>query len=198
MRRVIGTTLVLLAGAAAGLVGPAAPACACSCVPVSEAEAYARASTVFAATLVRREGQVDGRSSLAPVTMVFAVDAVYKGKVDPVQEVVTAMSSASCGLETTVGERYLLHARPADGDASALQTGLCDGNRPLDGTPAVAGVQARPVVDGAGADAVEPRDPEPRDPAADRRRVALGASAGLVVLGALGFVLVVAVRRRRA
>jgi hypothetical protein len=130
--------------------------------------------------------------------MVFAVDAVYKGKVDPVQEVVTAMSSASCGLETTVGERYLLLARPADGDASALQTGLCDGNRPLDGTPAVAGVQARPVVDGAGGDAAEPRDPEPRDPAADRRRVALGASAGLVVLGALGFVLVVAVRRRRA
>jgi hypothetical protein len=199
MRRVLGTMLVLLAGGLAGLVGPAAPACACSCVPVTEAEAYARASTVFAARLVRVSDPVDGQSSVDPVTMVFAVDSVYKGKVTTLQEVVTPMSSASCGMAATVGERYLVHARPGEDTGAPLQTTLCDGNRPLSGTPLVAGAKARPIVDNGGGEAVTPLAVRPDQHSwwSGWRGGALGAFAGLIALGALGLVLPGVIRRRR-
>jgi hypothetical protein len=199
MRRVFGAVLVLLAGGFAGLVGPAAPACACSCVPVTEAAAYARANTVFAARLVRVSDPVDGQSSENPVTMVFAVDAVYKGKVTTLQEVVTPMSSASCGMAATVGERYLIHARPGEGLGTPLSTTLCDGNRPLSGTPMVAGAKAHPVVGNGGGEAVPPQAVRPDERGWWRgwRGGALGALAGLIALGALSFALPAVVRRRR-
>ena len=198
MRRVLGGMLVLLVGAVSGLVGPASPACACSCMRLTEAEAYERASTVFAATLVRRGEAKDGQSSLTQVTMEFVVDAVYKGEVRPVQKVLTAASSASCGLEVPVGQRYLVHASPSE-DGSALQTTLCDGNRPLDGTPKVAGAAARPVVDNAGGEAAAPPAVRQDSPGMwnDWRGATLGVFAGLGVLAALGVVLLTLIRRRR-
>lgn len=204
MRRVLGAIVVLLAGGLAGLVGPSSPACACSCMAVTEKEAFDRATTVFSATLVHRDGQVDGRPSTDPVTMKFAVDAVYKGDVSAVQEIETAMSSASCGLEIPVGARYLVHARPAE-DGLTLQTTLCDGNRELDGTPVVAGVPAKPIAAVTKADKEGGNgaaQPATRSDSSDRSNnwsgVALGGVAGLVTLAGIAFALVLVVRRRRA
>jgi len=86
---------------------------------------------VFAATLVRRDepgGLI--RSSTDPVALTWTVDAVYKGSAGTVQQVVTADSSASCGLEVEVGKRYLVHADAVDGK---LEASLCGGTRPLAG-----------------------------------------------------------------
>lgn len=145
MTRLLGWLVVVLAGAAAGLVGVGAPACACSCVPMTEDEAYNRADAVFAATLVNRDEPGKLFSSADPVELMFAVDAVYKGDVGAAQRVVTAQSSASCGLEVEVGKRYLVHA---DSTGGQLEASLCGGTRTLAGTPVVGGTT--PVaVDGA-------------------------------------------------
>ncbi len=131
--------LVAAVVAAGALLGPASPACACDCAPLTEAQAFEQADAVFAATLVRRDepgGLI--RSSTDPVTLTWTVDAVYKGDAGKVQQVMTAESSASCGLEAEVGKRYLVHA---DAVGGRLEASLCGGTRPLAGAAGAAGDQ---------------------------------------------------------
>jgi hypothetical protein len=120
----------------------ATPAGACSCVQGSDSNALAQSDAVFTGRLVdvRRPPQV--HSSLDPATWVFSVDRVYKGAVTKRQEIVTAVSGASCGLETTGQGRLLVFAvgvrksgvspAPARGQYAA---NACGGTRPLANQP---------------------------------------------------------------
>jgi hypothetical protein len=167
MKRLLGWVFVVVAGAAATLVGAGAPACACSCVGATEAESYERADAVFAATLVKRDEPGGMFSSDDPVELGFTVDAVYKGDVSAVQRVVTERSTASCGLEVEVGKRYLVHADSTDGELTAS---LCGGTRTLTGTPpVVAGHEPRAAAGGG-----EPRE----TPGGGESREAAGGGGG--------------------
>lgn len=199
MKRLLASALVVVAGAAAGMMGAAAPACACSCVPTTEAQAYERADTVFAGTLVRRQDPPDGSSSVNLATLMFAVDKVYKGDVGATQKVLTAMSSASCGLEVQIGKRYLVHADPSAAQPAELEGSLCGGTRPFEGTEAVAGNAGKPPAanppavtraDEPGADAVQPLAEKEASPWQ-------WSAVGLVLLLVVSAVAVFGFRRRQ-
>jgi hypothetical protein len=84
---------------------------------------------VFVGTAVRRqEPRVFPRWSGHLVKVTFAVHAVRKGTARRSQLVRTPLSSASCGLEVAVGDRYLIFADRAEG---RLNASLCGGSRPL-------------------------------------------------------------------
>ena len=111
---ILRRTSALVLGLA--LVGPivsvttADPAGACSCVGFTDESALARSDAVFTGRLVDVRHAKEVHTSLDPATWVFAVDRVYKGAVRKRQEIVTAISGASCGLETTGPGRLLVFA----------------------------------------------------------------------------------------
>jgi hypothetical protein len=209
MRRPLAGLAVVLSIAATGLLGPASPACACDCRQLTDAEAYGRADAVFAGTAVRRDdpgGAILGSDD--PVQIVFTVDTVYKGKVVKTQAVRTARDGASCGLEATVGQRYLVFA---DASGGRLEGELCGGTRRVTGVPVVAGVTGHPAAAGRAAAGPEPRAASARvasgraasDRAAGVER-ALGflrSAPGIALLGAVAAAaavsLLLVVRRRR-
>lgn len=131
--------LLMLGLAVPVVLAGAEPACACSCVPRSDAEAFRDAGAVFVGEVVSRRRD-DGlfASSTDPVTYVFAVSAVHKGRVHERQEVVSASSGASCGLEIEVGKRYLVFTDPTSSEpdpspgSGQLSANLCGGTRPAD------------------------------------------------------------------
>jgi hypothetical protein len=133
----------------------APPAAACSCVAATPAEHLARADAVFLGTVTERRVP-DSGSSAAPAVYVVEVSRVYKGRVAATQEVVTAVSGASCGLELPARGQALFFAsrRPtADGDLrpGQLAGSLCDGTRAGAGMPAAFGAGTAPGnVPGAG------------------------------------------------
>lgn len=113
------------------LVG-ASPAFACSCVPFTQQEYLDRADAVFAGTLVDRQEPPWGpvRSSMDPATLTFQVSGVYKGKVYERQEVTTAQSGASCGLEIEGEGPFLVFANLSQ-TGDGLTAGLCGGTDEL-------------------------------------------------------------------
>lgn len=128
VRRPLLAILGLLAGAVLA-VGSAGPAGACSCVETSDDEAFAAAAVVFAGVVTGRQDPPPAQvqSSADPATWSFAVSTVYKGDVLEGQQVQSAMSGASCGLELRVGGEYLVFA-----DRQGPLTGnLCNGTREL-------------------------------------------------------------------
>ena len=178
----LGATAVL-AALGAILVG-APPAIACSCVGFSDAEAFERADVVFTGDAVeRREPPRHAiRTSADPTTYVFAVQAVHKGDATEMQEVVTALSGASCGLEAQVGRAYVVFAhREGDG----LTAGLCDGTREADPPFALGGSAlpsaVAPALDGSA-------DGPPR--------AAVAAAGALLLLTAAGNGFAALARRR--
>jgi hypothetical protein len=135
MRRLLVLALGGLVLLTAGWV-VAPSALACSCVPATAAEQLERADVVFVGTLVSREvvhpapGVV---SSDDPAVHVFAVDAVLTGTVGPSQEVVSADSSASCGLDLQGDGPFLVYAAYLPGGpAGQLTATLCGGTAPVD------------------------------------------------------------------
>ena len=120
----------------------ATPAGACSCLQHSDTDALAQSDAVFTGRLVDVRRPQEVHTSLDPSTWVFSVDRVYKGVVAKRQEIVTAISGASCGLETTAQGRLLVFAvgagksgigpTPARGQYAA---NLCSGTRPLADQP---------------------------------------------------------------
>ncbi|MCZ2827689.1 hypothetical protein O2W14_02410 [Modestobacter sp. VKM Ac-2986] len=137
---VLGALVLLTAG---WVVAPAA--WACSCVPASTAEQVARADVVFTGTLVSREvlPPAPGTwTSEAPAVHVFAVQTLLKGTASAQQEVVSADSSASCGLALSGDGPFLVHATdPPEGPEGRLTATLCGGTAPAD-AELVADVQA--------------------------------------------------------
>lgn len=124
----------LVAVAMAALLLLAAPdAEACSCGPVS-CRVAADYDAVFEATVAAIDPPVaraDGQWSTAdPVTVRLRDVQPIRGAAR--DTLTTAMSSASCGYEFKVGERYLIFA---NGDsAGVLTVGLCGLTRPVEGS----------------------------------------------------------------
>lgn len=174
--------------AAVLLALPAASALACSCVPTTEDEAFARAAAVFTGTLVdyRPPPMSGSYSSMDPATWVFHVHEVHKGVVDqPRQEVASAVSSASCGLEPPDGQATYRVYADGPGEGGTLTASLCGGTQVVADQPVPDQVE-EPTSAGDGDLRVTSQ--------ARGVLLALGASAGLVaVAGVAG----VAWRRRR-
>ena len=86
---------------------------ACSCVPPRPPlEALARADSVFSGEVVSmKEPRGLMVSSTDPITVEFRVNAVWKGEMHETMFIETAWSSASCGFEFALNERYIVYAR---------------------------------------------------------------------------------------
>ncbi len=184
--------------ALAGLVltvGLAQPASACSCAETDDAELFAQADAVFVGSVIdvaaaRPAGPI--WSSGDPVIWTFQVREVHKGEVVRTQEVVSAASSASCGLELPRRGTYLVFADAAsfDHEPAQLTANLCGGTRE-------AGVA---LAEGLGSARPPNPDPVPIAPAPavsvrSPWSPPLAAVAGAIALGILG--LAVATRRAR-
>jgi hypothetical protein len=139
MKRLVACLVVTMVVPVVSVAVEAAPAQACSCVGLSDAEAFASADAVFVGRLIGYEApRAPTTSSLDPAVWTFKVREVYKGKVSRKQEVVSAVSGASCGLEIPKHGKFLVFGkatssnrfepRPADGQ---LQASLCGGTRAL-------------------------------------------------------------------
>ncbi|MGY2078948.1 hypothetical protein [Modestobacter sp. SYSU DS0657] len=134
-----------------------------------------------------------GRSSGAPALHVFAVDTLHKGVADPRQQVVSADSGASCGLELAGDGPFLVFATdPPDLPEGQLAADLCGGTAPL--SPQLA-AEVRDIA--AVADPPSPGPPvgaQAEEADAAKALALVAGTAGVAVLmGAL-----VAVRDRRA
>src|SRR5438876_1137050 len=99
---------------------------ACSCAQQGGAQQAARADVVFRGTVTVIEPPITGLviSSADPISIRFAVDAVYKGMATRTFWVSTERSDASCGFEFLVGRQYTVFAR-VSGDR--VQTDICSG-----------------------------------------------------------------------
>ena len=177
---VLGALVLLGAGWA---VAPSASAC--SCVPATVADQVAGADVVFTGTLLSREvlPPAPGTwTSEAPAVHVFAVRTVLKGTASARQEVVSADSSASCGLELAGDGPFLVHASQAPGDpAGRLTATLCGGTAPADAA-LVAEVQS---LTGGGPPPVPTLDAPAgtsEDPSGTTFLLLLGGLLGLTVL----------------
>ena len=114
---------------------------ACSCVQQSGAQQAARADVVFRGTVTVIEPPITGLviSSADPISIRFAVDAVYKGVATRTFWVSIERSDASCGFEFLVGRQYTVFAR-VSGDR--VQTDICSGTLRGGLDPASAGLPA--------------------------------------------------------
>ncbi|MDT0274639.1 hypothetical protein [Blastococcus goldschmidtiae] len=208
--------VVLLLGALLSALGmwAAAPAQACSCAGGTTAHFAERADVVFTGRLESREPAPGSLSDVA--VHVFAVDSVVKGRVQAQQEIVSAGSGASCGLELSGrGPVVVFASRSLDLPATAstgLEDGqyaasLCGGTAPL--TPELEAELAAVPATGATAAPQEPEPqagpgpqagPEPRSSSTenptDRTGPVIAGLAALAALAALGGATLV--RRRRA
>jgi hypothetical protein len=189
----LATVLPACAAAVALTVLGAPPACACDCPKLSEADAFARADTVFSGTVVdRREPGGFPRSSADPVTVVLEVSAVYKGEASRRQGVTTPASGASCGIEVEQGRTYLVFA---DGPGDRLVASLCGGTRARpSAVPAVAVAGAAGQAPAGGPDADTGGTGTEGGGSGPSSVEAAGAGAVLVAAATAG---VFAVRRRR-
>lgn len=149
-RRVVVASLALAIGLIVHIGLSATPAQACTCTTESEAEAFAWADVVF-------EGKVlsvvfppmdDQWSTADPVTWTFDVSEVYKGEAADIQEVVSALDSASCGVDLSPEETYVVFAleqdRALDLTDGQLSTHLCSGTRPARHEPVAVASQPSP------------------------------------------------------
>ncbi len=196
--------VLALAGAGVLLVTGSLPASACSCAvgpPTTQAEADALlrgADAVFVGSLVARADTAPGAggeiSSGDPATLTFAVTRVFKGDVAAVQEVGTARSSSSCGLDVAGGAPYLLFAERTGG---ALRTSLCSGSTPDLAYATWAGAPPEGAVAAGGAPPASPPVPGADPVTAERPWLLAATAAAAAVALAVTGGLAVALRRRR-
>ena len=110
--RQLGGRVVFAVIAVAAVLAMPSPAMACSGRPLlEEGLTYEeRAGVVFTGTAVRVEdpwsGLGDTHSTFDPRRWTFVVDEVEKGEVGERFTVASAGSSASCGMEFKLGNRY--------------------------------------------------------------------------------------------
>jgi hypothetical protein len=181
-----------------------APVAACSCSQVSDQEAMAQSDAVFVGVVERAPTipTTGTWSSTDPGVWRFAVESVHKGTVAPDQEVVSALSGASCGLELPEQGRVVVFAR-TEPRAEALEQAvagatlyadLCGGSRALAGPPpAELGVPYEPVVDAGPAIGLEPVSAT-RHQSQAMGPILIGVGAGAALV-AVAIALVVSRRR---
>ncbi|WP_404450677.1 hypothetical protein LG329_09935 [Virgibacillus necropolis] len=124
---------------------------ACSCAePGTVTEVLNRdGATVFSGRVVKKvdQSKLDMlQSSADPISVLFQVDKTWKGVNQSQVIVKTARSSASCGYEFTLNERYLVYASERDGE---LNVNLCSR------TQSITDAQADLEVLGMGKDPTE-------------------------------------------
>lgn len=180
--RVFAVAVVAAIAAVTGAVALAAPAHACSCARASEAEHFQFADVVFTGELIdRQEPPVRPvMSSGDPATMTFEVRWVHKGEAQRLQQVETAMSGASCGLEIEGAGPFLVFANQTRNGAT-LTASVCEGTRAIsDGGPPAFGANYPPAPGGE----------VPNDSRASTTIATVVSSAAAVVLAGAGWVLV--------
>jgi len=107
---------------------PVSRALACSCGGISERQAFEGADVVFEGVATSANEPLIIQSSGDPVEFTFSVENTLKGNLPSQVIVTTALSSASCGAEFQVGERWRVFA---SGSSDNLGSNLCAGNRLL-------------------------------------------------------------------
>jgi hypothetical protein len=181
---------VLAVGAV--VVLSATPAGACSCMAIDDEAALDGADVVFVGELIDYEPppRAEVMTSADPATWTFGVDEVFKGEAMAVQDVRSAVSGATCGLELPREHATVLvfanHAAGgADGGDGHLEADLCGGTRLLDAPAAFAeaGRPPKPVA--------EPAADEQTIDSTSRLPLVLGAGAVALALAAF------ALHRRR-
>jgi hypothetical protein len=132
MIRVFVLSVMAALSAVAGVVVSASPAHACTCARASEAEYFRSADVVFTGTLIDRQEPPwrPVMSSGDPATLTFEVSRVHRGQAQRFQQVETAMSGASCGLEIDGSGPFLVVADHVQ-DSSTLTASLCGGTRAI-------------------------------------------------------------------
>ena len=131
--------LALFAGALP--VGLGVRVNACSCVQQTGAQQAARADLVFRGTVTVIEAPITGLvvSSADPMSIRFAVAAVYKGDATRTYWISTERSGASCGFDFLVGREYTVFAGVRE---DRVHTDICSGTMQGGRDPASIGLPA--------------------------------------------------------
>lgn len=114
-------TLVMVAA-------PTAHVLACSCIQINRELALSNADVAFVGVVAAIEDPSAGPaiSSGDPLLYTFAVEEMLKGGERQSLAILSARSSASCGMEFSAAQRWRIYAYADEG--GKLQTGLCSGN----------------------------------------------------------------------
>ena len=189
---------VVCAAALIGFRSPAvSPAPACSCSTSDEIASFESADVVFTGTVEQAPDRAADGASNRLVTWSFAVDGVYKGEALARQDVLSAASSVSCGIELSGEGPFLVFARRDPGSGGALVAGLCGGTRPILGESPELGVEPYAPLSAestAGAE-LEAATGSPRESAGGDRTVGIVVASGFGLL--LVAAVVIAIGRRR-
>ena len=192
MRRLTARALLIVLTAALMTAwSQLTPAYACSCASIPISESFEQADAVFVGRLDSRTVSHPGLPNAGsddPALHVFAVQSVYKGEVRERQGVVSASSSATCGLELQGDGPFMVFAsrdgdvtvRPAPGQYAA---NLCNGTAPATSelVARLKALGAKPETPRAEATAAAPTNPLPGAAAT----TSPWNRSGLVVGGAL-------------
>jgi hypothetical protein len=183
LHRTIATLLVVSVAGIVTVIG-SGTAYACSCLQQPLAAQVASADVAFTGTPTMSDIPQNPTSSAQTARWTFTVDEVHKGTVTRTVDVVSALGSASCGIEFALDRSYLVIGLL---DGAAISTNLCDGTVAVDQLPAGAltslGDGTAPVADQQTAPAQE--NAAPAEPSGD-------SGAGPVIAVAFGVVLILA------
>lgn len=123
------------------MAAPVAQVFACSCMQMTPELALSNADAAWVG-VVTTIGNA-GADPNDPVRYTFAVEQMTKGELAISVDVRSSRSSAGCGMEFALAQRWRIYAY-ADENAQ-LQTGLCSGNELLaEGAPVPAPTPAPP------------------------------------------------------
>lgn len=151
------------------LAAPLAKVTACSCPQVDRAEALANADVAFVGVVAAIDDPSVGPmvGSGDPLRYSFALEEAIKGELSDSVGVLSARSSASCGMEFALAQRWRIFAFVDE--TGHLQSHLCSGNELLaEGVP------------------VPTRTPKPSSPPV-AALLAIGAVVGLAGFTAWAF-----------
>lgn len=147
-RAIIGLYTLLFVFATFIAVPQSSQACSCAQKP-SVAEELERKTAIFAGKVVKISGPHLGffSSTADPVTVTFAVSAVWKGEAQAELNVNTPISDSSCGFSFEMSREYLVYASSTG--SGKYTTMLCDGTKLLSGAAedlTVLGTGEKPIV----------------------------------------------------
>ncbi len=118
---IVATTLVVAA--------PTAKACSCA-QPPRDPVAVRQSDAVFSGRVIDQAGPIlsNGDNGFA-----LDVDTAYKGTVYETQWVFSETQGSACGIDLTLGKRYIVFAHGED--AEGLYTSICSKTRTIDEEP---------------------------------------------------------------
>ena len=103
---------------------------ACSCISdVSVEEAFQQSDVIFIGKVIKIDKPLLTISSSDPMDIQFTLSKSYKGDLEEIIQVQTALDSSSCGFPFSENTDYLVYANLVNGK---YQTGLCSRNTDLE------------------------------------------------------------------